>query len=117
MKKRRIKTIEALEPQICVKEPTNMPSAAPITPVFVDLSKQVLPDPDYDNGENDMADFDNERWEWGDPDPDYDPDEIDYTDALPEESLFPFSDGDDDDTEPEQVEEEEDCEDPDEEEY
>lgn len=74
--------------------------------------------PDYDDdGGNDMADIDNSDWDWGEPDPDYDPDEIDYTDALPEESLFPFSDGDDDDTEPEQVEEEEDCEDPDEEEY
>ena len=116
MKKRRIKTIEALEPQTCVKEPANMPSDTLTKLVFVDLSKQVLPEPDYDDGENDMADFDNERWEWGDPDPDFDPDEIDYLDEPYEEPLFPFSDWEDDDTEPEPVEEEDDYEVPDEEE-
>ena len=117
MSKKLISPGEALEPQICVKEPTNMSSSAPITPVFVDLSKQVLPDPE-NNADLEPACMWSVDDEMGDPnDPDYDPDEIDYTDALPEEPLFPFSDGDDDDTEPEQVEEEEDCEDPDEEEY
>lgn len=116
MKKRRIKTIEALEPQTCVQEIAPV-SATSKPEAIIDLSKQVLPESDYDDGEKDMADIDNEEWEWGDPDPDFDPDEIDYPDKPHDEPLFPCSDGDDDDTEPEQVEEEEDCEDPDEEEY
>ena len=115
MSKKLISPGEALKPQICVKEPASMPSDTLTTLVFVDLSKQVLPDKEWDEEDSEPIDIDDP--ECFDPNgPDFDPDEIDYLDEPYEEPLFPFSDWEDDDTEPEPVEEEDDYEVPDEEE-